>query len=487
MHRSPAIPAATLALLLAGCALGPPPKPDDIRAQSLPQFAVPAAWTGAPAAAGSPADNWLASFGDPRLDALVREAMQYNVDLLVAAARVEQAAGYAKAAGATIYPALNLLAHGGGKFGGDGSGLNGVGLFASWELDLWGRVRAQREVGRAQYEATVADVEFARQSIAAMVAKSWLLAIQARASRAIAADIVQSSEHSLSLAGDRLRIGRGDEYDVTLSQAYLETSRDAARQLALGEQQALRALEVLVGRYPAAAIDVPTSLPALQREVPAGVPSELLERRPDVIAAERRVDAAFYNVAEAKAARLPKISLTASVSSVDSSLFVLQSHSNPVASLGANLVWPLFNGYALEAQVDIRTAEQKLAIADYGRVASRAFSEVEGALSASVAADERETILARAVTSNARGVDLSQVRYNVGSGDLRAVLQQSIALYSARTTLLQAQTDRLVQRVNLHLALGGGFESPPRAGAADGDGGITGDALTKAAALQRSN
>ena len=479
--------AVTFAILLGGCALGTPPKPDDIRAQSLPQFAVPTAWTGTAATPGNPADDWLASFGDPRLDALVREAMQYNVDLLVAAARVEQAAGYAKAAGATIYPALNLLAHGGGKYGGDGSGLSGAGLFASWELDLWGRVRAQREVGRAQYEATVADVQFARQSIAATVAKSWFLAIQARASRAIATDIVKSSEHSLSLAGDRLRIGRGDEYDVTLSQSYLETSRDAARQLALAEQQALRALEVLVGRYPAASIDVPATLPALRREVPAGVPSELLERRPDIIAAERRVDAAFYNVTEAKAARLPKISLTASVSSIDSSLFVLQSHGNPVGSLGANLVAPLFNGNALEAQVDIRTAEQKLAIAEYGRVASRAFSEVETALSASVAADERETILARAVASNSRGFDLSQVRYNVGSGDLRAVLQQNIALYSSQTTLLQAQTDRLVQRVNLHLALGGGFESPPRAGAADGDRVAAGDGPAQAAALQRGN
>jgi outer membrane protein TolC len=126
-------------------------------------------------------------------------------------------------------------------------------------------------------------------------------------------------------------------------------------------------------------------------------------------------------------------------------------------------VWPLFNGYALEAQVDIRNAEQKLAVAEYGRVVQRALNEVEGALSAAVAADDREAILARSVASNARSVELARVRFNVGSGDLRTVLQQNVALYGARTSLLNAQSERLVQRVNLYLALGGSFETAPSA------------------------
>ena len=157
---------------------------------------------------------------------------------------------------------------------------------------------------------------------------------------------------------------------------------------------------------------------------------------------------------------MPKIALTACVNSVSSELFLLQNHSNPVASLGANLIAPLFNGRALEAQVDIRNAEQKLAIADYGRVATKAFSEVEASLSAEFAATERQVILASAVTNNSRTVELAQVRFRVGSGDLRAVLTQNVALYGARTALLHAQSDALVQRVNLYLALGGGFGAP---------------------------
>ena len=456
-----------MAALLGACALESPPKPDEIRAQSLPNLKAPAAWTGAAAPSAQVRNAWLASFGDPRLDALVYEALAYNADLVLAAARVEQAAAYAKLAGAQIYPAVNLLAHGGGKMGGDASGLAGVGLFASWELDLWGRARYERAAGEQGYEAALLDAEFAQQSIAATVAKSWMLAIQARLALEIANDIVSSSERSVGLAGDRLKVGRGDEYDVALSQANLETARDAARQLMLGQAQALRALETLVGRYPAAALETATRLPPVPGATPIGVPAELLERRPDIAAAERRVAAAFNRVGEAKAARLPKISLSASVTSLSSSLFVLQDHSNPVASLGANLVAPIFNGYALDAQVDIRNAEQKLAIADYGRIAQRAFAEVEAALSAAVTADEREAILARSVASNARTLELANVRFNVGSGDLRAVLQQNVALYGSRTALLQAQTDRLVQRINLYLALGGSFEPRPAKAALD--------------------
>jgi NodT family efflux transporter outer membrane factor (OMF) lipoprotein len=447
-----------VALALAGCALESPPKPDEIRSQSLPNLKAPTAWT----AGGAPAtvrDDWVATLGDPQLDSLVREALAYNSDLRVAAARVEQAAAYAKLAGAAIYPAVNVLGHGAlGKSGGDGSGVNMIGLFANWELDIWGRARAEREAGLEQFRSAQLDAEYARQSIAAMTAKSWLLAIEARMQRAIANEIVRSSEQTVGLAGDRLRVGVGDEYDVTLAQANLDTSRDAARQLALAEAQALRALETMLGRYPAALVDVPAALPRVPQPVPVGLPSELLERRPDVIAAERRVAAAFHRVAEAKAARLPKFALTASLNTISTDLFVLQNHSNPLASLGANLVAPIFQGYALEAQVDIRNAEQNLAIAEYGRVATRAFNEVESALSAAFTADDREAILARSVASNARTVELAQVRLRVGSGDLRAVLQQNVALYGARTTLLHVQTERLVQRVNLYLALGGGFE-----------------------------
>jgi NodT family efflux transporter outer membrane factor (OMF) lipoprotein len=339
----------------------------------------------------------------------------------------------------------------------DSSGLQGVGLFLSWELDLWGRVRSDREAARFRYESTVLDAEYARQSIAALVAKSWFLATEARLQKALAEEMVRSSERLVTLALDRQRVGRGDDYDVSLARAGLQTYRDAVEQLELARQQALRALEALAGRYPAAALEAPTQLVAKPAPVPAGLPSELLERRPDVVAAERRVAAAFYGVEEAKAARLPRITLSASATSVSSDLIVLMSHSNPVIGLGLGLFAPLFTGGALEAQVEIRTAEQKIAVAEYGRVGARAFGEAENALSSEFALDARRALLREAVAENQRALEFANVRYRVGSGDLRAVQQQQLALFAARTALLRVESEQLVQRVNLYLALGGGW------------------------------
>ncbi|HSB49076.1 MAG TPA: TolC family protein [Burkholderiales bacterium] len=442
---------------VSGCALKSPPERAEVAKQALPNVQVPAAWTSQGGAAGVIADKWLAGFNDSQLNGLVQEALANNPDLQLAAARVEQAAAFVKVAGATLKPQVNALARGGGALSGDSSGLEGAGIFANWEIDLWGRVRAGREAARDQYSSAALDAEYARQSLAAMVAKSWFLATEARLQKAIAEEMAGASERQLTLVQDRLRVGRGDEYEMALARANLATFRDSVRSLDLAYQQSLRALEALAGRYPAAALSVPAQLASLPGPIPVGMPSELLERRPDVIAAERRVAAAFYRVEEAKAARLPRISLTAAVTSISSDLFVLKERDNPVWSAGASLTAPLYTGGALTGQIEVRTAEQKQALADYGRVGARAFGEVENALSTAFALDEREAILAQSVIHNSRALELANVRYRVGAGDLRAVQQQALALHAARTALVRVQAERLVQRVNLHLALGGGF------------------------------
>jgi NodT family efflux transporter outer membrane factor (OMF) lipoprotein len=446
---------------VAGCALKDPPTREDTARDALPNFKIPETYAAlpAPAPAQPVRAGWLAAFDDPQLQALVQEALANNPDLQVAAARVEQAASFVKVAGATLYPQVNALARGGGALSGDSSGLEGAGIFANWELDVWGRVRAGRASARDQHGSASLDYEYARQSLAAFAAKSWFLATEARLQKMNAEEMAAASEKQLGLANDRLRVGRGDEYDVALARANLASFRDSVRSLDLAYQQALRALEALAGRYPAAALDVPAQLAALPGPVPVGMPSELLERRPDVVAAERRVAAAFYRVEEAKAARLPRISLTAAVTSISSDLFVLKDRDNPVWSAGASLSQPLYLGGQLQAQVEVRTAEQKQALAEYARVGARAFGEVENALSTAFTLDAREAILRNAVVDNGRALELANVRFRVGAGDLRAVQQQSLALHAARTALLRVQAERLVQRVNLHLALGGSFEA----------------------------
>lgn len=451
--------------LLAGCALEPAPRPSDYAAEALPNLATPAQWDAEPQT-DAVAAGWLTTFADERLETLVREAVAYNPDLLTAAARVEIAAQTVELASSTLYPEVNVLARGGGESGGDDSGLEGAGFFTTWELDLWGRLRSARAATAAGYEATVADTEFARQSVAALVAKSYFLATEAALQLQLAEQMVVAAEQLVMLATERERVGRGDAYDVALARANVETFRDTVIGLTLAREQALRALEALLGRYPAAMAQVPPELARWPGPVPMGLPSELLERRPDVVAAERRVASAFHRTEEARAARLPSIALTGSVTDLSSDLFELKERDNPVWSSGARLLAPLFSGGSLRTQVRIRSAEQRLAVADYGRIGARAFGEVESALAAERTAGRREEILSRAATENERALELARVRYDVGSGDLRQIQQQQVAVHSSRASLVRMQAERLVQRVNLHLALGGSFELPVEAVAA---------------------
>lgn len=444
------------ATLLGGCALKDPPQRPDMQREALPGLAAPDSWRSPEAGAGAVQAAWLSSFDDPQLTALVAEALANSPDMKVAAARVEQAAAYVEAASSSLYPQVNAIGNISGKNSNSGT-LDFGGVFASWELDLWGRVRAGRETARLQLLSARLSERYAHQSLAAMVARAWFLATEARLQKDIAGDMAARAQKLVDLARERRTVGIGNDFDLSVAEAALAGYRDAVAQLDLALRQSVQAIETLVGRYPATELEVRTALPALPGPVPAGLPSELLERRPDVIAAERRVAAAFYRVEEIKAARLPAISLTSGLSTISSDLVVLQERDDPVWGWGGRATVPLYLGGALQAEVAVRTAEQKEAVAEYGRAGANAFAEVEKALAAGFALQARRPLLQQAVTENEHALALAETRYRVGSDDLRAVEQQQLKLFAARSALLRVESEQLVQRVNLHQALGGDF------------------------------
>ncbi|MBT9539926.1 efflux transporter outer membrane subunit [Thiobacillus sp.] len=459
MRAARFFPRSTLALavsLLAGCALQTPPPSAELQKEALPNASLPQQWK-QPAEPGAVADQAFDSFNDAALAALIREALTYNADLRAGAARVEQAKGYVTVAGADLKPGVAAMAKGGGKWSGDYSGMENALIGATWEIDVWGRQRYGARAAADDYASAQLDYQYARQSLAAWVVRSWLLAVQTTQQESLLQEMVQSASKLVEMTQQRLKSGIGDEQDVAQAQASLGETRDRLRQVQFARTQALRALEVLLGRYPGADIQTAARLPAMPAPVPAGLPAELLARRPDVVAAERRVAASFNRTEEARVAHLPKISLTATFGAVSSDLIVLQNKDNPTTGLGGTLLWPIFTGGALDAQVDIRTAEQQQAVAQYAAVGLRAFDEVEGALASETALRERQAILDQVARDSRRSMELATVQYKVGINDLRGVLQEQMRLYNALMTLVQVQGDRLAQRVNLHLALGGGF------------------------------
>ncbi|MBC7835815.1 MAG: TolC family protein [Phycisphaerales bacterium] len=207
-------------------------------------------------------------------------------------------------------------------------------------------------------------------------------------------------------------------------------------QKAWAHEQALRALELLVGRYPSAELATRRDLVELPGSVPVGLPIKMLERRPDMIAAERRVAAAFNRVGEAKAARLPRLILNANVAAIESDILQLKDDfQNPTGGIGVKLIVPIYQGGALNAQVEIRTLEQKEAIAQYARTALRALGDVESALASGRTLADRETTLRQVLADYDRVLELARTNYRVGNVDLRAVQQQQVNVHTAQLAL----------------------------------------------------
>lgn len=409
----------------------------------------------------------MASFGDEELLRLTAEAIANNPDLRVAATRVAQADGYVEMARAALRPALNLLGTGGLNVGGGdiNSALQGLLLGVSWEPDLWGRLRYGRNAAEESLASIAADVEFARQSLAATTARSWFTASETLQHLRLANDMVGTAQELVTLAEKRRDVGAGTDQEVARANAQVGVLRDAEHQVQLAHRMALRALELLLGRYPAAELQARPDLPTLPGPVPAGMPLAMLERRPDLFAAERRVAAAFNRVGEAKAARLPSITLNASAAVIDSEVVELKDDfSNPTGGVGGRLIAPLYQGGALDEKVRIRTAEQQEALADYARLALRAIGDVENALAAGQTLADREQTLTRVLADHENALRFVSERQRVGRDDQRAVELQRLDVHAARLALLTVRSAQLSQRASLHLALGGRFERPPAPG-----------------------
>ena len=448
--------------MLGGCAGAGNLRDSDITTagqQSLPEIAT--TWEAVEASVGDVNVGWVDQFDDPVLAALVEEAQRNNRNLQAAAASVDQARALARQAGAAVTPAVNLSAAGqrGGAFDGNAATGLSLGLDVAWEADVWGRVSAGQDAAIASAQAAEADYRFAQQSIAAAVARSYLVAIEARLQKNISDSVVESLTELNRIVQLQQKNGLATQQDVSLARSDLASSQDAAIGAAAGERDALRALELLLGRYPGADLDVRDSLPAVPSLPGAGLPSELLERRPDLVAADRRIAAAFNSREAAHAARLPRIGLSGTLGGSSNELSNLLSPANLAWQLGASLVAPLIDGGLGEAQVEQATADQEAAIAAYAAAALTAFGEVETALDQAVVLRDREDALTEALSEAEEALRIAELRFNAGESDLLEVLQIRQRVDGAQSNLLSVERGRLSQFVDVNLALGGDFSS----------------------------
>src|SRR6266581_1992634 len=334
----------------------------------------------------------------------------------------------------------------------------GLGIGAAWEADVWGRIRSKKAAAEAESVALEADYEFARQSLAAAVARAYFSTIEAAQQEANAQETLNLYQEYSKLTDIQKQHGFASDFDVSQIKSRTATAEDALYTAQAVRAQTIRAIEVVTSRYPAGRFDVRRSFPGQPRAVPAGLPAQLLERRPDLIASERRFAASFHRVNEARTARLPRFVLSATGGLGTAQLDSVGTLDAVVWSLAAGITQPIFFGGELKAAQDLRTAEQRAAAASYVGSALRAFEDVEDALANDYYLRKREGALGEAVSSSADSVKFGRQQLEQGQTDMFTILRLTGENLAAKVQLTQIRASRLRERVNLYLALGGDFE-----------------------------
>jgi len=420
--------------------------------------------TNAPAGAG-----WLSDFNDRTLDALVREALSNNPDLRVTASKLEAAQANLKIAGAPLLPTLSAKAAasrtkrnstGGFRITSSRNERYTPSLDLAWELDVWGRLKDTRFAARLDAEQAAANLQAARLSLAANAAKGWFNLAETELQSQLARQTLNSYTNNLAVLEEGLQRGLTKALDVHLMRTSVHNAQNTLQLRMRERDSARRSLEILLGRYPKSELALNSGLPSLTNAVPAGLPSQLIERRPDVLAAQRAYLAAHTRVDSANKDRLPKFSLTASYGTSSDELENVLDINNNIWNLAANLTKPIFDAGKIKSQVQRAKAEREQAKYQYVQTTLQAFAEVETALAAETYLVKQVTALSNAAKEANEAEKLAQDDYLAGLAGLVTVLESQRRVFDAKRSLIDLQNLRLQNRIDLYLALGGEFTQP---------------------------
>ena len=466
--RSARLPAAALLLAVAGCTLAPKyRRPEAPVAAEFPAAAV--AEPAGPAAVPASDLGWRDVFGDPRLQALVALALERNRDLRVSALNVELVRAQYRIQRAAELPQLNAQASiTTQRIPADLSASGKATTVEAWsvgaavtgfELDLWGRVRSLSNAALEQWFATDEARRSAQLSLVAEVANQYLASRALDAQVALARSTLETVEASAGLTRRAAEAGRVADIDLRTAEAQVETARF---NLAAAEQQRALTANALVllagGPIPA---DLPDPLPLESQPVvadlPAGVPSEVLVRRPDVLAAEHALRSANANIGAARAAFFPRIALTATAGTASSQLWGVLGSGSGAWTFTPSITVPIFAGGELRANLDAAHVRKSIQIAQYERAIQGAFREVADALAARGWIEEQVRAASARVAAEQERFRLSDRRYRAGIDNYLTVLTAQRDLFAAEQQLIQTRLTRLANLVALYKALGGGW------------------------------
>jgi outer membrane protein, multidrug efflux system len=449
-------------LFLAGCAVGPNYK--------RPPINAPETFRGEnEISTNSFADlPWWRVFHDDTLQNLIRTALTNNYDLRIAVTRVGQARAIAAQARSQFFPQLNYTVNAGraqnaannmpsptGTLG----DVFAAGATASWEIDLWGQIRRLNESARAQFLASEEARRDVMISLIAQVAQDYFQLLALDSQLEIARQSTNSFGESLTLFNEQLRGGVASKLETSSAEALMDSAAatipELEQQIALQENQ----LSVLLGKNPGA---IPREESSFENqmlpEVPAGLPSALLERRPDIREAEQQLRSANAQVGVAVAGFFPQLNLTGLFGEASPELSAFTSGGDVAWSIAAGLTGPLFHGGQLRAQYAQARAAREQFVLQYQAAVLNAFQEISDALISREKLADARTQQSRAVDAYKEAVKISMERYRLGNASYYEVLQEQQQLFPAENSLVQTQLNQLLAVVQLYQTLGGGWE-----------------------------
>jgi multidrug efflux system outer membrane protein len=463
MSRLRPLLSGVLALGLAACA-SVKPEPAEV------PFELPAAFAAAPYQSYAPNERWWEDFGDPQLNVFVETALLRNPGLGQALARTRIAEAQARINRADQLPQLgvglgstrqrqNMPNPLTGEMEPTISNNHNLALDVSWELDLWGRLAALSAAARSDYLASAEQLRAIRQSVAAQAVQLYFEIVHAQAQVGLSERTVKTLAEMSRQINNRVRVGIASPADGALARANLESAQAGLEQRREALARTLRQLQTLTGAYPDGQLNAADELPTVPAAPAAGVPADLLARRPDVRAAELALQSAGYQLGAAQRSFLPSLSLTGSGGYAGPEFSNLLDSNNLIWSIGGRVLQPVFQGGRLLAQVDLSEGRRDEALESYAETALTALSEVESALAVDSLLSNREAALERSAGAAEEAVNVSFNRYQQGIDPFLNVLESQQRALDGRSAQISARLARIENRIALHLALGGGFET----------------------------
>jgi outer membrane protein, multidrug efflux system len=451
-----AAPFLAVVVLLAGCAVGPNFRPV--------QMPAPEAWAGSSVEGVPPELNaWWTTFNDAQLTALVQEAVESNLDLKLAEARLREARATRGVIAGALWPSATAV----GGYARTNVPANTehdlyqTGLDSIWEIDIFGGTRRAVESATAGIEVAQESLRDVQVSLVAEVALNYVQLRGYQQQIEIAQSNLEAQSRTGAITRQRFAAGFVSALDVATADAQVATTQSTIPVLQTAAQQTIYTLSVLLARPPAdllSELSEAEPLPVTPPEVPAGLPSDLLRRRPDIRQAEAEVHAATAQIGVATADLFPKFALTGSVNWQADKLADLYTGASRSWSVGPSVNWPIFQGGSIVANIQVQEALRDQAFLTYQKSVLAAFQDVENALVAYAKEWEHRRALNDAVVANRKAVTLAMQLYTQGESDFLNVLVAQRSLYASEEAYVQSTLNTATDLIALYKALGGGWE-----------------------------